>query len=56
MSDANYSDELGLLSSAPAEAESQLHSLELAAGDFSFNVNANKQNSWVLMKMDTSIR
>ena len=42
MTDANYVDDLALLTNTPAQAESQLHSIEQAAEGTDFHVNANK--------------
>ena len=41
MTDDDNTDDLALLASTPAPAESVLHSLELAAGNISFFVDAN---------------
>ena len=40
--DANYPDDLALLSNTPAEAESFLHSLKRTTGGIGPHVNANK--------------
>ena len=39
---ADYADDIALLANTPAQVESLLHSLELAAGDISLHVNADK--------------
>ena len=38
----DYTDDIELLANTPAQAESLLHSLELAAGDIGLYVNTNK--------------
>ena len=40
--DAVYVDDIALLANTPAQAESLLHSLEKAAGDIGFQLNADK--------------
>ena len=42
MTDADYVDDLALLTNTPAQAESLMHSLKQAAGSISFHVNANE--------------
>ena len=42
MTDADYADIFARLKNTPAQAESQLHSLEHAAGGIGFYFNANK--------------
>ena len=42
VSDADYSENLALLTNAPAEAESLVHSLEQVVENISFYVNTNK--------------
>ena len=42
MTDADYSDDLALLTNTPAQVESQLHSPEQAAGGISLYVNVDK--------------
>ena len=46
----DYADDIALLSNTPAQVESQLHSLERAAGGLSFHVNDDKQNTCALIK------
>ena len=41
MIDANYTDDLVLLTNTPAQAESLLHTMEQAAGGIGPNENAN---------------
>ena len=43
MTDADYADDLALLTNTPAQAESQFHTLEQAAGGINLHVNANKR-------------
>ena len=43
--DADYTYDLALLANIPAQAESQLHSLEQAIGSIDLYVNANKTES-----------
>ena len=40
--DADYIDDITLLANTPAQAESRLHSLELAASDIGLHVNTDK--------------
>ena len=40
--DADYMDDIAILSNTPTQAKSLLHSLEQAAGDISLHVNADK--------------
>ena len=42
ITDADYADDIALLTNTPAQAESQLHSLERAAGGIDLHVNADK--------------
>ena len=42
IADADYADDMAFLANAPAQAESQLHSLEKAAESISLYVNSNK--------------
>ena len=42
MTDADYADDLALLTNTPAQAESLLHNLKQAAGGIGLRVNANK--------------
>ena len=42
ITDANYADDIALPENTPAQAESQLHSLERAAGGIGLHVNADK--------------
>ena len=42
ITDADYADDIALLANAPTQAESQLHSLEQAAGDIGLHVNTDK--------------
>ena len=42
ITDANYADEIALLTNTPAQAETLLHSLEQAAGGIVLNVNADQ--------------
>ena len=39
---ADYADDIALLANTPAQAESQLHSLERAADSIRFPINADK--------------
>ena len=41
ITDADYADDIALLANRPAQAESLLHSLEQAAGNIDFHVNAD---------------
>ena len=43
VTDADYADDIALLANTPAQAEPLLHSLERAAGDIDFHVNADKK-------------
>ena len=40
--DADYADDIALIASIPAQAESQLHSLERVADGICFHVNTDK--------------
>ena len=40
--DTNYADDIELLANTPAQAETQLHSLERAAAGIHHHVNAHK--------------
>ena len=42
ITDADYADDIALLANAPAQAETQLHSLEQAAAGMGLHVNAHK--------------
>ena len=42
ITDANYADDIALLTNAPAQAETLLHSLERAAASIGLHVNAHK--------------
>ena len=42
MTDADYADDLALLTNTSAQVKSLLHNLEQAAGSIGLNVNANK--------------
>ena len=42
MTDANNIDEVVLLANTPVQAESQLHSMEQAAGDIGLYMNSDK--------------
>ena len=42
ITDADYADDIALLANAPAQAETQLHSLERAAAGIDLHVNAHK--------------
>ena len=42
ITDADYADDIALLANTPAQAESQLHSLERAASGIGLHVNADK--------------
>ena len=42
LTNANYADDIVLLANAPAQAETLLHSLEIAAAGISLHVNAHK--------------
>ena len=42
ITDADYTNDIALLASAPAQAETLLHSLKWAAADFGLHVNAHK--------------
>ena len=42
ITDMDYADDTALLANSPAQTESQLHSLERAAGDIGLHVNADK--------------
>ena len=42
ITDADYADDIAILANAPAQAETLLHSLERAAADIGFHVNAHK--------------
>ena len=54
ITDADYADDIALLPNSLAQAESQLHSLERAAGGIDLHVNAEKQNACALIKEVTS--
>ena len=54
ITDADYVDDIVLLVNSPAQAESQLHSLELAACGIGLHVNADKTRA--LIKEATSPR
>ena len=41
--DTDYTDDIALLANTPAQAETLLHSLELAAAGIGFHVNADKR-------------
>ena len=53
ITDADYADDIALLENAPAQAETQLHSLERAAASIGFHVNVHK-NTCALIKQVTS--
>ena len=42
IANVGYADDMALLANTPARAESQLHSLERAAGGIGLHVNADK--------------
>ena len=42
ITDADYADDIAFLANAPAQAETQLHSLERAAAGIGLHVNAHK--------------
>ena len=42
ITDTDYTDDIVFLANTPAQAESQLHSLEWAAGSIGLHVNADK--------------
>ena len=42
ITDADYADDIALLENTPDKNESQLHSLERAAGGVGFHINADK--------------
>ena len=42
ITDANYADDIAILANTPNEAETLLHSLELAAAGIGLHVNAHK--------------
>ena len=42
ITNANYADDIALLANVPTQAETLLHSLEQAAADIGFHVNAHK--------------
>ena len=42
ITDADYADDIALLANTPAQAESQLHSLEREAGFIGIHVNADR--------------
>ena len=54
MTDADYTDDLALLTNAPAQVESQLHSLEQATGDCDLYVITNK-TKFMCFKQDEAI-
>ena len=45
ITDADYADYIALFANTPTQANSQLHSLEQAAGDIGLYMNANKTNN-----------
>ena len=54
ITDADYDDDISLIANSPTQAESLQHSLEWAAGDIGLHANADKQNTWALIKEATS--
>ena len=40
--EADYMDDIALLTNTPTQAKSPLHTLEKAAGDIGFHVNSDK--------------
>ena len=42
ITDADYTDDIGILANTPAQAETQLHSLEQAAAGIGLHINAHK--------------
>ena len=42
ITDADYADDIALLSNTPNQAETLLHSLERATADIGFHINAHK--------------
>ena len=51
MTDIDYADDQALIANASAQAESQMRSLEQAAGGIGLYVSARKQGSCVLSKI-----
>ena len=54
MTDADYTDDLVLLTSTPVQAKSQLHSLEQAERSISLYVNADKLE-FICFKQDGTL-
>ena len=55
ITDADYTEDIALLANAPAQAESQLQSLEWAAGGTGLHVNAHEREYiWFNQKSDIS--
>ena len=52
ITDADYADDIAFLANTPAQAETQLHSLERAAAGIGLHVNAQK--NCALIKQATS--
>ena len=52
--DVDYIDDIALLANAPDQAETQLHSLEPAAGGIGLHVNAHKKEHMCFIKEATS--
>ena len=48
ITDADYADDIGILANAPAQAKTQLHSLERANGGIGLHVNAHKMEDMCL--------
>ena len=51
--DTDYADDIAILSNAPAQAETLLHSLERAAAGIGLHVNAHKMEYMCLIKQAT---
>ena len=54
ITDANYADDIALLSNTPTQTEILLHSLERAAAGIGLHVNADKTEHTRLIKQATS--
>ena len=53
ITDADYADDIAILANTPNQAETLLHSLELAAAGIGLHVNAHKTDACALIKHAT---
>ncbi len=53
ITDADYANDIAILVNTPAQAKTQLHSLERAAGGIGVYFNAHKRKTCALIKQAT---